>query len=87
MVNTKQPTVYLGFKHHINMMLSCVRSCMGTAFEGVDCLQAHTIRAKCNKCKESLLLESTNHVEMYVVHIDANKIKVMCNFFDGVFGS
>ena len=60
---------------------------MGTAFEGVDCFQAHTIRAKCNKCKESLLLESTNHVEIYVVHIDANKIKVMCNFFDGVFGS
>ena len=32
-------------------------------------------------------LENTNHVETYVVHIDANKIKVMRKLFDGVFCS
>ena len=36
MVNAKQPTVELGHKQCLNMTLSSVRSCMGTAFEGVD---------------------------------------------------
>ena len=36
----------------------------------------------CNKCKEPMSLENTNHVETCVVHIDANKIKVMGNFCD-----
>lgn len=36
MVNTKQPTVYLVYKHHhLHLRVSCVRSYMGVAFEGV----------------------------------------------------
>ena len=65
-------------------MVSYIGSCAGTAFEGVDWLKAQIIRVKCNKCKESVSLEKTNHVERYVIHTDANKIKVMCNFCDSV---
>ena len=36
MVNAKQPTVYLDYKQCLTMTLPCVRSSMGTAFEGVD---------------------------------------------------
>ena len=60
-------------------MLLCIRSHISTSFEGTDCLQAQIIRTKCNKCKESVSLENTNNVETYVVHADANKIKVICN--------
>ena len=38
------------------------------------------------KCKESVSLENANHVETYVVHIDTDKIKVICSFCGGVFG-
>ena len=55
------------------MMMSYVRSRMSTEFEGVDCLQVKIISVKCNRCKESMSLENTNHVETYAVHIDANK--------------
>ena len=64
------------------MMVSCVKSCKGTIFKGVDCLHAHIMRAKCNKWKESLTLDNANHVETYVVHIEANIIKVMNNIYD-----
>ena len=87
MASTKQPTFYLVFKHHLNMMVSCVRSCMGTVFEGVDCLQTQIISAKCNKCKISASLGNSNHVEIYVVHIKSNKIKIRCNFCNGMFES
>ena len=83
MVNAKQPTVYLGYKHHLNMMVSCERSCMSTAFERADCFQAQIVRAKCIKCKESVFLGNTNLVETYLVHIDANKARVLCHFCDG----
>ena len=33
MVNTKQPTVYLGYKRCLNMMVSCARSCLGALFK------------------------------------------------------
>ena len=49
------------------MMISYVRSYMGTSFEGVASLQVQIIRAKRNKCKELLSLENINHVETYVV--------------------
>ena len=68
-------------------MVSCISPWIGTTFEPVDCLQANIIRAKCNKCKDSVSLQNTNHVQTYVVHEDSNKIKVLCNFFDGVFRS
>ena len=29
-VNPKQPTVYSGYKHGLNLMVSCIRSSMGT---------------------------------------------------------
>ena len=60
---------------------------MGTAFEKVDCLQAQIIRAKSSKCKESVSLKNTNHKETYVVYMDTNMIKVICNFCDRAFGS
>ena len=44
---------------------------MGTTFEGV----------------QNMSLNNTNHPEIYVVHIDANKIQEICNFYDRVFGS
>lgn len=78
------------------MMVSCVRSCVGTASEEFDCLQVKKIREECNKCRESMSLKNTDHVKTYVVHIDANMIqlhldasgiKVMYNFFDRVLGS
>lgn len=69
MVNTKQHTVNLGYKYRLNMMVSCVSSCMGTSFKGVDCLPAYKIRTKCNECKESGSLENTNHVKAFVIHI------------------
>ena len=65
MVSTKQPIVYLGYKHYLNVMVSCARSCMGRLFGGVDCLQAQIIRVKCNKRKESMSLENTKLVETY----------------------
>lgn len=34
MVNTKQPTVYLSYKHHQHLMVSCLRSYTGAVFEG-----------------------------------------------------
>ena len=49
------------------MMISYVRSYMGTSFEGVASLQVQIIRAKRNKCKELLSLENINHVETYVI--------------------
>ena len=33
MVNVKQPTVYLGYKQSLKLIVLCVRSCMGTKFE------------------------------------------------------
>lgn len=69
------------------MIVSCKRSCMGAAFEGGDCVLVQIIREKCNRSKEYVSLENTNHVEAYVVHKDANKIRVMCNFCDRVFTS
>ena len=63
-------------------MVSCERSYMSTEFEGADCLQMKIIKAKCNKCKEYMSLENTNHVEIYVVHTGANKTKLMRNFCD-----
>ena len=80
MVNTKQPSVYLGNRHRLNMKVPCAMSCMGTKFEGVYYLQPQKISANCNKCKESVSQENTNYVE--TLHINANKIKVMRNFCD-----
>lgn len=60
-------------------MVTRVKFCIGTALEGVDCLQMKTIRAKCIKYKESVSLEKVKHVETYEVHVDAKKIKVMSN--------
>ena len=58
MANTKQPTVYFGYKHCLNMMVLCIRSCTGKAFDGTDYFHAQIIRAKCCKCKASVLLEN-----------------------------
>ena len=33
---------------------------------------------KCNKCKESVSLENSKRVEICVIDIDENKIKVVC---------
>ena len=39
MVNTKQSTIHLSYRHCLNLIVLCVRSCMGTTFErGDDCL-------------------------------------------------
>ena len=62
------------------MIVSYVRSCIGTIFEGDGSFKAQIIRAVSNRCKESVSLENTSHVETYVIHIDGNKIKVMHNF-------
>ena len=69
------------------MMVSCLRSCMCITFEGVDCILVQIIQAKCKKCKKAMSLENTNHVETYLVNIDANNTKVLCNTCDRVFGS
>ena len=72
MVNTKHVTVNLGCKHgHDSVMC---KACIGTTFEGSDCLQVHIIRAKCCKSEESVLLENYNHVETYVINIDAKNV-------------
>ena len=75
MVNIKQPAMYLG------------RFSMDTAFERVHYLQVEIIRAKCNKWKEFVSLQSTNLAETYVVHIDVSKLRVTCSFCGGVFKS
>lgn len=62
------------------MIVPCVRSCIGTIFEGAGSFKAQIIRTASNKCKESVSLENTSHVETYVIHIDGNKIKIMHNF-------
>lgn len=77
MVKTNESTVYLA-----NMMVLCISPFLVRPFEGVDCLPQQIITAKCEKCNESLSLENTNNLEIFVVHIDANKIKVMSNFSD-----
>ena len=77
--------MYLGYKHRVKKMVSCVRSSISTVFKGVDCFQPEVIRAKCNKCKQSASIGNTNHGETYVVHIDAKQIKVMCIFCDKIF--
>ena len=43
MVNTKQPIENLGSRHRLNMMKSCVRTSMGTVFQGVGCLRTQII--------------------------------------------
>ena len=48
-----------GYKHHLNMMVSCVRFCMGAEFERVVYLQTQIIRVICSKCQESVTLENT----------------------------
>ena len=58
---------------------------MGIESEGAGCLQVQKIRATCNKLKKSISLENANNVATYVVHIDANWIKLMCKFCDRVF--
>ena len=50
------------------MILSNVSSCIGTEFKGDYCFKAKIIRAASNKCKESLSLENTNHVETLGAH-------------------
>ena len=47
MVNNEQSKEYLGYKYHLNMMMSCVKLCIGTTFEEVDYLQFQMIRAIC----------------------------------------
>lgn len=76
-----------GYKLRLNTILSSVRSYTGTESEGPHCPEAQVIRAKCNKWKKSVSLENTNYVETIVVHINANKIKVMYNFCYGAFVS
>ena len=89
MVNTKQTPGHLVYKHHLNLMVSHVKPCMGATSEEVDCLQWRIIKAKFIKFKEVTRksLENTKHMKTYVVHIEANKIKVMGNSYDEVFGS
>ena len=45
------------FRHCLNLMVSCVRPCIGTTLEGVDCLQVQIVWARCSKCKESVTRE------------------------------
>lgn len=66
MLNTKDTHKIL-LSAPLNMMVSCVRPCMDTSYEGGDWLQVQTIRAKRNQCKENLLLENINHEATYVV--------------------
>ena len=59
------------------MMVSCVRPYMVETVERVNYIHAQIIRAKCNRCKESVSIENTNHVETYMAKMDASMIKVM----------
>ena len=47
-VNNSNPQ-YLGYKHHLKIMGSCVSPCMSTEFERVDCLQTKITKPKCRK--------------------------------------
>ena len=44
-------------------------------------------QSKYNKHKESVSLENTNHVETYVLQVNANNINLVCIFWAGLTGS
>ena len=60
------PTMYIGHEHRLNMMKSCVRSCMGMGIERVDCLQAQIRRANVTNAK-NLCHYRTLTMQKYVV--------------------
>ena len=70
MINSKQIAEYLAYQHcfYAQSILSILL------------LSYRANRGKCNKWKEYVSLEDISNIKTDVVHINASKIKVICNF-------